>query len=214
VRISRVWITGSSGVGKSTLARQIAAGWGLPHLELDSLFHGPNWAQAEPAEFRAAVQREIDRSAWVVDGNYSVLGAMIPDRAELRIALDLPTSVTMARLVRRTARRIVTREVLWNGNQEQLGNLLRWDPDRNLIRWAWQRRYRYHQGAVDAENSWRAGGLPCVRLSSPGQVRRFVDYLRSRIGQPTGADLRTIRISRIPSESVRSAPSGMKPWLT
>lgn len=179
MRVSRVWITGSSGVGKSTLARQIAAVWGLPHLELDSLFHGPNWTQAEPAEFCATVQREVDRSAWVVDGNYSVLGTMIPDRAELRIALDLPTSVTMARLVRRTVRRTITREVLWNGNREPMANFLRWDPEKNLIRWAWQRRHRYHQSAVSAEKSWCAGGLPCVRLSSPGQVRRFVEYLPS-----------------------------------
>lgn len=172
-----MWITGSSGVGKTTLARQIAARWGLPHLELDGLFHGPNWTQSEPAEFRAAVQREIDRPSWVVDGNYTVLGTMIPDRAELRIALDLPTAVTMLRLVRRTARRMITREVLWNGNREQPGSFLRWDPDKNLIRWAWDNRHKYHDQALSAERSWRAGGVPCVRLSSPGQVRRFVSYL-------------------------------------
>ncbi len=115
---------------------------------------------------------------WVVDGNYNgALGRTVADRAELRIAIDLSVPVTMSRVIRRTVRRAVTREELWNGNRGSLRNFTRWDPLENIIRWTWDNRHSYHEKALGAEKAWRAGGLPCVRLASPAQVRRFVDYL-------------------------------------
>lgn len=38
----RVLVTGTSGSGKSTVARRVAAALGVPYTELDSLFHGPS----------------------------------------------------------------------------------------------------------------------------------------------------------------------------
>lgn len=177
--VPRIWITGSSGVGKTTLARTLSTQLAIPHIELDALHHGPNWTPTDPDRLRDEVRRATDGTDWVVDGNYSsMLGTIVADRAQLRIALDLPTWRTMARVVRRTVRRAVTREELWNGNREPMRNFLCWsDPDENIILWAWTRRAKYHQAAVAAELTGRAGGLPCVRLTSPGQVRRFTDYL-------------------------------------
>lgn len=42
-RPRRVAVAGVSGVGKTTLARRIAAVAGIPHTEIDALFHGPDW---------------------------------------------------------------------------------------------------------------------------------------------------------------------------
>ncbi|NUT51332.1 MAG: AAA family ATPase, partial [Saccharothrix sp.] len=39
----RVLVTGTSGSGKSTLARVVAEALGLSSVEMDSLFHGPQW---------------------------------------------------------------------------------------------------------------------------------------------------------------------------
>lgn len=150
----------------------------LPHLELDGLFHGPDWTPADPEVFRSAVLEVVNGPRWVVDGNYTgALGRTIADRAQLRIAIDLWVPVTMSRVIRRTVRRAVTREELWNGNREPLRNFTSWDPVENIIRWAWDNRHSYHDQALLAENAWHAGGLPCVRLSSPSQVWRFVEYL-------------------------------------
>lgn len=175
-----IWIAGSSGAGKSTLARKIAAELGLPHLELDALYHGPDWEPAEPGEFREAVTQIVDRTGWVVDGNYrSALAGVVAQRAHLVVAIDLPVPITMARVIRRTVRRAVTRQTLWNGNRERLRNFTRWDPEENIIRWTWDNRHRYHRLALEAERAGQAGGPPCIRLTSPAQVRRFVRYLTS-----------------------------------
>ncbi|MDQ2845270.1 MAG: toxin [Actinomycetota bacterium] len=176
--VSRIWITGSSGAGKTTMASEIDRRLQLPRLELDGLFHGPDWTPADPGVFRSAVLEVVAGPRWVVDGNYNgALGRTVADRAELRIAIDLSVPVTMSRVIRRTVRRAVTREELWNGNRGSLRNFTRWDPLENIIRWTWDNRHSYHEKALGAEKAWRAGGLPCVRLASPAQVRRFVDYL-------------------------------------
>ena len=41
--VRRVSVVGNSGSGKSTLARELAASLGVPHLELDSVYHQPGW---------------------------------------------------------------------------------------------------------------------------------------------------------------------------
>src|SRR5512138_2189086 len=41
----RVLVAGTSGSGKTTLAARVAAVLGAPHIEIDSLFHGPGWTK-------------------------------------------------------------------------------------------------------------------------------------------------------------------------
>lgn len=53
--VRRVSMVGNAGSGKSTLARRLAATLGVPHLELDSVFHKPGWEALPPEEFKQAV---------------------------------------------------------------------------------------------------------------------------------------------------------------
>ncbi|MEI9907911.1 MAG: hypothetical protein WDO06_08555 [Actinomycetota bacterium] len=50
--MNRIRITGSSGTGKSYLAKEISQQLGHPHLELASIYHQPNWGKPEIEEFR------------------------------------------------------------------------------------------------------------------------------------------------------------------
>lgn len=133
---------GSSGSGKTSLARALSDKLGLAHIELDSIFHQPGWVPRPVDEFQAELQDRMTGSGdrWVTCGNYgSVSGHIHWRQADTIVWLDLPRWVIMRRVIARTVRRAITREELWNGNREPLTNFYRWDPEVNVIRWAWTR---------------------------------------------------------------------------
>ncbi len=51
----RIVVIGTTGSGKTTLAQEVAARMGLPHVELDALHWGPGWSEAPRETFRAGV---------------------------------------------------------------------------------------------------------------------------------------------------------------
>jgi len=113
----RIVVTGTTGSGKTTLARELAAALGIPHIELDALFHGPHWTPRPT--FRADVEAAIEPGAWVCEGNYSPVNDLVCSRGTDLVWLDLPFPVFFRRLWLRTWRRYRRRELLWNGNRER-----------------------------------------------------------------------------------------------
>src|SRR5580693_7212946 len=67
----RIVVRGTSGSGKTTLARTVAAARGIPHVELDGIFHQAGWTPLDDERFRAAVAAFMDDDRWVVCGGYS-----------------------------------------------------------------------------------------------------------------------------------------------
>lgn len=116
----RINIVGTSGCGKTTLAARLAEVLGCPHLELDSLAHGPNWTMTPDEEFRAAVREFAAGEEWVVCGNYGRGRDVLWARTDTVVWLDYRFSVAFSRVMRRTFRRCIKKEELWNGNRERL----------------------------------------------------------------------------------------------
>jgi len=79
----------------------------------------------------------------------------------------------MRRVTMRTVRRVVTRQELWNGNREPLSNLYRWDPERNIIRWAWVKHAASHDRYAAAMEDPRQAHLRFIRLRSAAEVDAF-----------------------------------------
>lgn len=57
----RILVVGTSGAGKSRLAGQLAAALGVPHVELDALYWGPDWTPRPRADSRPACARPPPR---------------------------------------------------------------------------------------------------------------------------------------------------------
>ena len=117
--IQRIAVVGTSGTGKTTLARQLSARLGLPHVELDALHWDPGWAPTPAEIFVGRAGAALGGDTWVVDGNYPEVRDLIWRRADTIVWLDYSLALTMWRLTLRTFRRVATREVLWNGNRER-----------------------------------------------------------------------------------------------
>jgi len=68
----RIVVVGTSGAGKTILARRIAAQLQLPHIELDAINWQSEWrdlTRHDPEEFVRRVTEAIRAEDWVVDGN-------------------------------------------------------------------------------------------------------------------------------------------------
>ncbi len=108
------------------MSKALAARFGLEFVELDELKHQANWTELPADEHREAARARLDRAedGWVADGNYGDLRSMIYERAETVLVLALPWRVMLWRTFKRTMRRVVNREELWNGNRESLWTTL------------------------------------------------------------------------------------------
>jgi adenylate kinase family enzyme len=126
VAMRRVAIIGTASCsGKTTLGRALAERLDVPFTELDALNHGPGWTEATAEELRARVAPLVAEPAWVIDGGYQgKIGDLVLAAADTVVWLDLPVRTWLPRLLRRTTRRIVRREELWNGNRETLRGAL------------------------------------------------------------------------------------------
>jgi adenylate kinase family enzyme len=161
-------ISSASGNGKTTLGRKLATALDVPFVELDALVHGPNWTETPDDELRALVEPIVAGDGWVIDGVYRrKLGTLVLDAADTVVWLDLPLRVWLPRLVRRSVRRIMQREELWNGNRETFRDAF-WGREA-LVPFALRqhgRRRRLYPTEL--------AGLPVVRLRSTNDVDRFL----------------------------------------
>ena len=179
--MQRIAVVGSSGSGKTTVARAISSGFGIPHLELDSVFHQPGWTPLPTDDFQTAVRGFTDQEAWVVDGNYTSQGIVdvVWPRADTVVWLDLSRTQTLRRVTNRTVRRFVRREQLWNGNKEGWRNFLDPRPENNVILWSWTHHARVREQYDARFKDPRWSDLELVHLTSQPEIDGFLSTLPS-----------------------------------
>lgn len=169
---NRIAVVGSTGSGKTTLARQLARQLSLAHVELDALHWDPNWTQAPTPVFRARTAAALAGSAWAVDGNYSKVRDIVWARAGIVIWLDYALPLILWRLSRRTLWRLLTRVELWNGNREHFREVF-FSRD-SIILWALTtyRRRRREYPTLFARPEY--AHLAVVQLRAPRSTRRLL----------------------------------------
>jgi shikimate kinase len=162
-------IASASGNGKTTIGRELARRLDLPFVELDALVHGPGWTDTPDDELRAQLEPIVASDGWVIDGTYQrKIGDMVLREADVVVWLDLPIRVWLPRLARRTVRRVLRRETLWNDNRETLANAL--GGRESLFAWA----FRSH---FSRRREWprELAPYPVVRLTTLGDVEAFLE---------------------------------------
>lgn len=130
----RYVVAGPPGSGKSTLARRLAGLLTLDLIELDTLYWERDWKVAPADVFRARAEEPTRAPAWIVAGDHHLARDIVWSRADAILWLDYSLPIVFWRLSRRTARRAVTREVLWNGNREAMWPHLKLWSESSLLR--------------------------------------------------------------------------------
>jgi adenylate kinase family enzyme len=148
--------------------------------------HADGWNSTSDDEFTRIVGEFAAQPRWVVDGNYTSHGipTVLWPRADTFVWTDLPRPVVMTRVIRRTLKRMITRERLWNGLREPLSNLYKLDPWENIIVWTWTRfegtRDKFEEAMRDG--SWAHATVH--RLRTRKEVANFVATLDSAETDP------------------------------
>ncbi len=195
--LRRIAGVGTTGSGKTTLAGQIAARVGIPHVELDAIHWGEEWSHAPADVFRQRLVRSVQGEVWVTDGNYGEVRGIIWARAGTVVWLDYSLPVILWRVIWRTLRRTIRREELWSGNRERFREAF--TSRDSIILYALQtyvpRRREYPAEFARPEYAH----LRVVHLRSPQAARRWLEILPQ-------TELDAPRSSTRPQE--RSTPAG------
>jgi adenylate kinase family enzyme len=173
---TRVAVVGTSCSGKTTLARELAAIFACPHVELDALHWGPNWTSTPTEQLRPRVERALSGSAWVCDGNYAALRDIVWGRATELIWLNYTFPRVMGRAVKRTVHRICTQDPLYSGNRESFRQAFL--SRDSILLWvvsSYGRRRRDYRELFDGTDY---DHLRRIELRSVRESREFVNDLK------------------------------------
>jgi adenylate kinase family enzyme len=121
--MKRVLVIGVSGSGKSTLAEQLARRTGLPYVATDPFYWEANWQVAPKEHVRQCVEAATSAQAWVLDGNFDGERALVWSRADTLVWLDYPFALTLARVILRNTRLLLSQKPTWSGNHMTLAKL-------------------------------------------------------------------------------------------
>lgn len=170
----RIVVIGTSGTGKTTLAKQIAQRLHIPHTELDALHWEPNWTPAAIDVFRARAAEAVAGDCWVMDGNYSKVRDIVWSRADTIVWLDYPFWLVFRQIVWRTLVRGLRQTELWSGNRETLKMAFSQD---SIIGWMMrthgEKRRKYPLLLQQPEYQH----LTVFRFQSPQATRQWLEGL-------------------------------------
>ncbi len=175
----RYVIVGTSGAGKSTFAEALAKATNSPHIELDSLYWGPDWTAVPHGQFEARVRAATAGDRWVADGNYAAVRDVLWARATHVVWLNYGRSTVFPRVLWRTVSRGLLGTRLSHGNRESL-RMAFFSRD-SVLWWSYSTfaKNRIKFAALREDAAYRH--LEWTEITRPSRAREFIE-LHARAG--------------------------------
>lgn len=119
-KYNKILIVGCGGAGKSTLARIMGQKFSLPVVHLDKLYWLPNWIKRDSEQFDTMLLSELEKSKWIIDGNFDRTFELRLKYADLCIFLDYDTELCIKSVKERVQKYLGrTRPDMTEGCNEQ-----------------------------------------------------------------------------------------------
>lgn len=100
----KINVIGTSGSGKSTVARGITQKLNIPYIQLDALFWRADWQGTPDDLFFAKIEAALaGKTDWVIDGNYKRTQSIKWRDVDMIVWVDYSFLRTLYQAVRRAA---------------------------------------------------------------------------------------------------------------
>ena len=175
--INKIVIVGSTGTGKTTLARQLSKTLGLTLVDLDELYWNPDWVASDIDTFRQRVDKALPDNRWVVTGNYSAIRDFVWSRSDTLIWIDYSFIRTFTQLAKRTMKSLITGEIKCNGNREQW--CMQFLSRRSIFLWLFKTysKNKRQYGDIFKNQSLWPNIKTYIHLASPRTTKLFINNL-------------------------------------
>ena len=167
--MKRVMIIGCGGAGKSTLARKLGEKTGLPVVHLDRIWWAPgNWQHTSREEFDAQLMAEMEKEAWILDGNFNRTMSLRLERADTVIYLDFARWRCLLSWIGRVIKN-------WGHARADMAQGCNEWFDPEMAGWIWRFNKTYRDTYYRLLNE--AEGVDTIVLKNRRQIRRFLEQL-------------------------------------
>lgn len=144
-KYKRIIILGSTGSGKTHLAKMISKTKKIPIYYLDKEYWLPNWRRPSEQEWKKKLMEITNNESWVMDGNYIETLDIRLSRAELVIMLDINQKKCLRGVFFRTLKGLFfKRKDLGYGCKDSFNH-----EYMELIKWAKQFKKIYYPQLIE-----------------------------------------------------------------
>lgn len=182
-QLTRVNVVGTSGSGKSTFSKRLAELLGSPYVEMDRLYHKPNWEESTADELVEKLEVALGPDQWVLDGNYHSKSFQAKwSRATAIIWLDMSFTRTVTQATLRAIQRIRSNRELWpgTGNRETFGRTFM--SRESVLLWTLTSYHRVRRRYAEIEHDrGEFQHLEFIRLQGRAATEEFLGQVANLV---------------------------------
>jgi adenylate kinase family enzyme len=176
--MKRVVVIGTTGSGKTTMAKRVAEAIGCTAFDIDDFHWQPGWVERMPEEMIELFREALKADKWTLAGNHSRTRDFTWAQADTVIWLNYSFWVVFPRLLWRTIKRVVTKEEVMPGCVETFQS--QFLIKDSLLVWFFQTFWKRKKEYPEIINQDKYQHLTVLEFKHPRQAKRFLLGLQEK----------------------------------